>query len=79
MSKTGIRVNTIKKVMNISVTGKMEKTDAKIFLDDYLAKTKAINASEFTLEVDCSSMQVLAYTSHQVFNMLYFKLNQTMS
>ena len=59
MQKTGIQVNVAKKVMNISVNGRMGKEDAKVFLDDYLAKTKAINAGEYTLEVDCTEMQVL--------------------
>ena len=59
MKKTGIQVNLIRKVMNISVDGKMNKEDAQIFLDDYLAKTKTINAKEFVLEVDCTKMQLL--------------------
>ncbi len=59
MKKTNIILNSARKTMNITVNGRMEKEDSKIFLDQYHSTTRSINASEFTLEVDCTSMQLL--------------------
>ncbi|MEK4130214.1 hypothetical protein NYE67_11060 [Solibacillus sp. FSL W8-0474] len=59
MKKTGIQVNTGKKVVNISVNGKMTMEDANAFVADYNAKMKAITPSTFDLEVDCTQMQLL--------------------
>ena len=65
MKKTGIQVNVARKVMNISVEGKMTKADAQLFLDDYTAKTQAIKADEFELVVDCSAMQLLTQEMYE--------------
>lgn len=56
---TNINVNNIKKVVNISVAGRVSMEEAQAFINDYQVKINAINASQYTLEVDCSDMQVL--------------------
>jgi hypothetical protein len=59
MKKTGIQVNAIRKIMSISVTGRMGQDDAKVFLEQYNASTNSINAKDYTLEIDCTEMQLL--------------------
>ena len=59
MKKTNILVNTARKVVNMSVSGKMTPEDAKAFLVEYNTKMSAIRGSEYTLEIDCTTMQVL--------------------
>ena len=59
MKKTGIQVNTVRKVVNIFVNGKMTIEDANAFVADYNSKMKAITPSAFDLEVDCTQMQLL--------------------
>lgn len=59
MKKTGIQVNTVRKVVNIFVNGKMTMEDANAFVADYNSKMKAITPSAFDLEVDCTQMQLL--------------------
>lgn len=59
MKKTMVQVNGIKKEMNIAVDGRITKEDSVVFLAQYRSATKTINASEFTLKVDCTNMQLL--------------------
>lgn len=56
---TNIQVNSIKKVVNVRVAGRISMEEAKAFINDYKVKTSAINPSAYTLEVDCSDMEVL--------------------
>lgn len=59
MKKTGVQVNAVKKVVDISVTGKMTMEDSAAFVAEYNSKTSVIKAAEFELNVDCTDMQVL--------------------
>ena len=59
MNKTGIQVNTVRKVVNIFVNGKMTMEDANAFVADYNTKMRAITPNAFDLEVDCTQMQLL--------------------
>lgn len=59
MKKTSIQVNTVRKVVNISVSGKMTMEDAHVFVADYNSKIRAITPSNYNLEVDCTQMQLL--------------------
>lgn len=59
MKKANIQVNTIKKVVNINVEGRMTEEDSKIFVSEYNSKMRTINPADYTLEVDCSEMQIL--------------------
>lgn len=59
MKKTNILVNNVSKVVNMSVSGRMTPEDAEAFLVDYNTKMSAIKGSEYTLEIDCTTMQVL--------------------
>ena len=54
-----IQINKIKKVVAFSVAEKVTMEEAKLFISEYNAKMKTINAAEYTLEVDCTSMNVL--------------------
>lgn len=49
----------MRKVVDISVNGKMTMEDANAFVADYNSKMKAITPSAFDLEVDCTQMQLL--------------------
>lgn len=56
---TNINVNNIRKIFNISVAGRITAKEEQEFLNDYKAKTKAINSADYTLDVDCSEMKVV--------------------
>ena len=54
-----IQINKIKMVVTFAVAENVTMEEAKLFIAEYNAKMKTINAAEYTLEVDCTSMKVL--------------------
>lgn len=59
MKRATIEVNTIRKVVNVCVEGRMTLEDSKLFVSEYNTKMNTINTSEYTLEVDCVNMPVV--------------------
>lgn len=54
-----INVDNTQKVVHIIVAGKVTEQEAREFDNEYKTKIGAINPSLYTLEADCSAMQVL--------------------
>ncbi|MEE1129997.1 MAG: hypothetical protein UHX00_00035, partial [Caryophanon sp.] len=59
MKKTSIVVNTTKKQIHMSVSGRMTAEDAALFVTEYKEKIGAIRGADYDLYVDCTTMQVL--------------------
>lgn len=59
MAKTTIQVNSVKKVVNMTVAGRMTMSDAELFIKEYQVKIGPLNGPDFELEVDATDMQVL--------------------
>lgn len=59
MKKTSISVDSIKKLVNMTVAGKMTMEDAELFLQDYKRKIDPIPGHQYDLIVDCTDMEVL--------------------
>lgn len=59
MKKTSIVVNSARKLVNMSVAGKMTMEDANLFLQDYKTKIDPIAGQQYDLVVDCTDMAVL--------------------
>lgn len=54
-----IQINNLNKVVTFAVAEKITMEEAKLFVSEYKVKMKTINAAEYTLEADCTSMRVL--------------------
>jgi len=57
--KYSIVINAAKKVINMKVVGTFTPEDVQNFVKDYQAKVNSIEASAYTLDVDCTSMDIL--------------------
>ncbi len=55
-----IEINTATKTMEMMVSGTFTPQDYEDFVKDYAAKTSTIDATQYVLEVDCRTMQLLA-------------------
>ncbi|MGE8207657.1 hypothetical protein ACQKP0_24610 [Heyndrickxia sp. NPDC080065] len=54
-----IDVNNIKKLMNIDVKGVFTPEQAVQFHTDYQKQVNSISAKDYTLDIDCTDMQVI--------------------
>ncbi|WP_251548817.1 hypothetical protein [Neobacillus muris] len=59
MEKYSIKVNTAKKAVDMNVNGTFTTEDVQNFVRDYQATVDSIEAGSFTLEVDCTNMDIL--------------------
>lgn len=55
-----VKLNQTKKIINCMVSGTFVPEDAQSFVDDYHKAVNSINPAEYTLEFDCTSMQVVS-------------------
>ncbi|ASV68686.1 hypothetical protein MKX67_17400 [Cytobacillus sp. FSL W7-1323] len=60
MKKATIHVNEASKIVNMSVAGQMTMEDAKLFVEEYVAKIGPINGPDYDLFVDCTEMKLLS-------------------
>ena len=58
-AKYSIKVNRIKKVVEMMVGESFTDEDVKNFVNDYLKNMSSIDTSAYTLEVDCTTMKVV--------------------
>lgn len=54
-----IEINESTKTMEMMVSGTFTAQDYEGFVNDYVAKTSSIDASQYALEVDCRTMDLL--------------------
>lgn len=54
-----IEVNSLKKVINMVITGTFTPEKAKAFINDYQKKVNSIKASDFELKLDCTDLDVV--------------------
>ncbi|MEC0181528.1 hypothetical protein P4H61_08440 [Paenibacillus peoriae] len=54
-----IEVNQAMKTVHMAVNGVFSQEEYESFVRDYVAKTSSIQASVFTLTVDCTQMELL--------------------
>ena len=59
MSKTTISVDSVNKVVNMTVAGQMTMEDANLFLEDYKNKITPLDGEKYALVVDCTEMNIL--------------------
>jgi len=57
--KFSITVDSAKNVVKVFVSGTFVPADAQAFVDDYNKKVASIDASNYTLELDCTTMNVV--------------------
>lgn len=55
-----IRKNIINKELNMKITGSFDQKMVQDFIKDYQSKVAGIDASEYTLKVDSTEMDLLA-------------------
>ncbi|SDJ78484.1 hypothetical protein [Sediminibacillus albus] len=59
MTKYTINVVSSSKTIEMEVKGSFSSEDVKNFVTDYQKKVNSIDASSYTLDVDCTSMDLL--------------------
>lgn len=62
MAKAGdfkITVNSVKKTIDMEIVGTFSPQQVQQFLTEYQKKVKSVNASEYTLNVDSTDMDIL--------------------
>jgi hypothetical protein len=58
--KYSMTVNTEEKTIDMKVTGTFDHEDVQNFVNDYQTTVNSIIATEYTLEVDCTNMDLLS-------------------
>ncbi|ENH98194.1 hypothetical protein J416_01829 [Gracilibacillus halophilus YIM-C55.5] len=59
MKKYDINIVNDKNTIEIEVRGSFEEEDVQNFVRDYQSAVSAVNVEDFTLEVDCTNMDIL--------------------
>lgn len=59
MTKTTISVDSVNKIVHMTVAGQMTMEDANLFLEDYKTKITPLDGKQYALVVDCTEMKVL--------------------
>ncbi len=59
IKKYDININASKKVIDMFIGGSFTPADAKAFINDYNKTVGSIDASNYTLEIDCTTMNVV--------------------
>lgn len=54
-----IKVNSLKKEVEMEVSGTFTPEKAEAFIEEYTNKVNTINAADFTLRLDCTSLDVV--------------------
>ncbi|WP_110928711.1 hypothetical protein [Bacillus massiliglaciei] len=57
--KYSININSNRKVIEMYVAGSFTPADAQAFMSDYSRTVSSIDAPSYTLEVDCTEMNVV--------------------
>ncbi|WP_117170767.1 hypothetical protein [Paraliobacillus sediminis] len=59
MEKYSIKVDKTNKKVDMMVSGSFEPEDVELFVKDYQTKVGSITANQYTLDVDCTTMNIL--------------------
>lgn len=54
-----ININSSKKEMNIKIVGNFTSEQAQQYINEYTSKVNTINASDYTLFLDCKDLNVI--------------------